>query len=35
MGVTSKGVYHSVDTGKYTTAPLFAVDVADRVVSAK
>ncbi len=35
VGVTSKGVYHSVDTGKYTTAPLFAVDVADRVVAAK
>ena len=31
MGVTSKGSYHSVDTGKYTTAPLFAIAAADRV----
>jgi len=35
VGVTSSGAYHSVDTGKYTTAPLFAIDVADRVVASK
>lgn len=29
--ITVEGWYHSVDTGKYTTAPLFAVDVADRI----
>jgi hypothetical protein len=31
-GVTSVDGYHSVDTGKLTTAPLFAMSVADRVV---
>lgn len=28
---TSDGWYHSVDTGKYTTAPLFAMQTADRI----
>ncbi len=32
IGVTSVDGYHSVDTGKLTTAPLFAVEAADRVV---
>jgi hypothetical protein len=31
IGVHSRGGYHSVDTGKLTTAPLFAVLTADRV----
>jgi hypothetical protein len=31
IGVTSRGGYHTVDPGKLTTAPLFAVEVADRV----
>jgi hypothetical protein len=31
IGVTSRGGHHSVDTGKLTTAPLFALEVADRV----
>jgi glycine/D-amino acid oxidase-like deaminating enzyme len=31
IGVTSRDGYHSVNTGKLTTAPLFAVEVADRV----
>jgi glycine/D-amino acid oxidase-like deaminating enzyme len=31
IGVTSYGRYHSVDTGKLTTAPLFAIEAADRV----
>ena len=31
VGVTSHGRYHSVDPGKLTTAPLFAVEAADRV----
>ena len=30
-GVTSVDGYHSVNTGKLTTAPLFAMDTADRV----
>ena len=29
---TASGWYHSVDTGKYTTAPLFAVRTADRIL---
>ena len=33
IGVSSHGGYHSVDTGKLTTAPLFAVEAADRVES--
>ena len=31
IGVESHGRYHSIDTGKYTMAPLFARQVADRV----
>ena len=31
IGVTSRGGYHSLNTGKLTTAPLFAVEAADRV----
>jgi hypothetical protein len=31
IGVTSRGGYHSVNTGKLTTAPLFAIEAADRV----
>ena len=32
VGVTSSGGwYHSVDTGKYTTAPVFAVEAANRI----
>lgn len=31
IGVRSQGGYHTVETGKYTTAPLFAVQAADRV----
>jgi hypothetical protein len=31
IGVTSRGAYHSVDPGKLTTAPLFAIETADRV----
>ncbi len=32
MGVTSTAGFHSVDTGKLTTAPLFALDAAERVL---
>ena len=35
VGVASSGSYHSVDTGKYTTAPLFAVEAADRVLKGR
>jgi hypothetical protein len=31
IGVGSHARYHSVDPGKLTTAPLFAIEVADRV----
>jgi glycine/D-amino acid oxidase-like deaminating enzyme len=31
IGVRSRGGYHTVDPGKLTTAPLFAIEVADRV----
>jgi len=31
VGLRSLDSYHSVDTGKSTTAPLFAVEVADRI----
>jgi hypothetical protein len=31
VGVSSHGRYHSVDPGKLTTAPLFAIEAADRV----
>lgn len=31
VGVFSRGAYHSVDPGKLTTAPLFAIEAADRI----
>ena len=31
IGVTSRGRYHSIDPGKLTTAPLFAIEAAGRV----
>ncbi len=31
VGCFSNGGYHSVDTGKYTLAPLFAFELADRI----
>ena len=31
IGVHSRGAYHSIDTGKYCMAPLFAMHVADAV----
>ena len=31
IGVTTRGGYHSVDPGKLTTAPLFALQTADRI----
>ena len=34
VGVRSIGGYHSVDTGKYTLAPMFALEIADRVCGA-
>ena len=33
IGVSSTGQYHSVDPGKLTTAPLFAMQAAERVVA--
>jgi hypothetical protein len=33
IGVTSVDGYHSVDTGKLTTAPLIAMSVADQVMN--
>lgn len=33
VGVISRGRYHSIDTGKLTTAPLFAAEVAARIRS--
>jgi hypothetical protein len=35
IGVYSRGRYHSIDTGKYATAPLFAVEVAARIRSVR
>jgi hypothetical protein len=32
VGVSGDGVYLSVDPGKLTTAPLFAVEAADRAL---
>ena len=32
IGVRSFGRYHSIDTGKYTTAPLFAMEASDVLV---
>jgi hypothetical protein len=34
VGPRSFGGYHTVDTGKMTLAPLFALDVADRIDAA-
>ena len=31
VGVCSVDGYHSVDTGKYTLAPMYALEVADRI----
>ena len=31
VGPFTHGAYHSVDTGKYTLAPLFALKLADRI----
>jgi hypothetical protein len=31
VGVRSVDGYHSVDTGKYTLAPMYAMEIADRV----
>lgn len=31
IGIESHGTYHSIDTGKYTMAPLFARVIADRI----
>ncbi len=31
VGIRSRGGYHSVDTGKYTLAPMYAIEIADRV----
>ena len=33
IGVHSRGGYHSIDTGKYCMAPLFALQVAERITS--
>lgn len=35
IGITSHGRYHSVDTGKYTTAPLFAEQVVGRILASR
>ena len=35
IGVHSSGRHHSIDTGKYTTAPLFAYLCANRIISAR
>jgi glycine/D-amino acid oxidase-like deaminating enzyme len=35
IGVQSRGRYHSVDTGKYTMAPYFAIETCDRIEGAK
>lgn len=32
VGVHSHGNYHSIDTGKYTTAPLFAEEASERIL---
>jgi hypothetical protein len=31
IGVVSRGGYHSIDPGKLTTAPMFALEAADRI----
>jgi hypothetical protein len=33
IGVHSDGRYHSIDTGKYSLAPSFATEVADRITA--
>ncbi len=33
IGVDSHGGYHSIDPGKLTTAPLFAIEAADRIAA--
>jgi hypothetical protein len=33
IGIQSHGAYHSINTGKYTMAPLYAVELADRIGS--
>lgn len=35
VGPASHGAYHTVDTGKYTLAPLFAMQLADRITGAR
>ena len=35
IGVHSSGRHHSIDTGKYTTAPLFAYLCANRIISSR
>ena len=35
IGLTSVGRYHSVNTGKLTTAPYFARKVADRLCGSR
>jgi hypothetical protein len=35
VGLRSRGRYHSVDTGKYTTAPLFAMETVDRIAGTR
>ena len=35
IGVHSSGRHHSIDTGKYTMAPLFAYLCANRIISAR
>jgi hypothetical protein len=34
IGVNSTDGYHSIDTGKYSVAPYFAMQVADRIAFA-
>jgi glycine/D-amino acid oxidase-like deaminating enzyme len=33
IGITTSGLYYSVDPGKYTTVPMYAVEVCDRIVA--
>jgi glycine/D-amino acid oxidase-like deaminating enzyme len=35
IGLRSSGNYHTVDTGKYTTAPMFAIETADRITGTR
>jgi hypothetical protein len=34
VGIRSSNGYHSVDTSKYTLAPMYAIEIADRVCGA-